>query len=82
MPLPHQYQLSSRGYPPAKVLSEGSPIRLYLSQDPSLGINSNLTPAEELKGEVRVLSMKITDNVEHETFLVLLRLARVERNQL
>lgn len=84
MPLPQQCQLSDtrhtgRGHthtPPAKVLSEGPPIHLCLPQDLSLKINSSLTPAEELKGEVRVLRMKTTDNVGHETFLVLLSLAR------
>lgn len=87
MPLPHQCQLSDtrhtgRGYPtPAKALSEGPPIRLRLSQDPTLEINSSLSPAEELEGEVRALRMKTTDNVGRETFLVLLSLVRVKRNE-
>lgn len=57
MPLPRQRATTRhtpRGLPPlppAKGLSKGPPVHLYLSQDPSLEINSSLTPAEELGGE-------------------------------
>lgn len=87
MPLPQQCQLSDtrhtgRGHPPPKVLSEGPPIHLCFPQDLSLKINSSLTPAEELKGEGRVLRMKTTDNVGTRHFWFFSAWPRVERNQL
>lgn len=72
--IPHQ-QAYPEGLPPAKAFSKGLPIHLYLSQDPSLGINPSLTLGD-LEGEVTVLRLKTTENIGHETLLFLLSMAR------